>query len=850
MSPAWLLLFVRLILRPLTYEPVRTALTTLAIALGVAVVIAIDLAGQAAAGSFHSSLESLTGKGDLLITATAGVDEHLLGKLVQLPYDLVFTPRIEDFATVNGRGEAYPFIGIDLIASASQIRVARSASGHPMPTDLEILLSRSNPIWVGSALGLRAGNTVRLLINDTLHDFTVAGVLAAGQQLAQANIIVADIGLAQCVTNKSHRLDSIDVKIPSAQSVEFWQALLRKYLPPSLRVEPQGSRTGENRKMLAAFRWNLRVLSYIALVVGAFLIYNTIAISVVRRRNQIGVVRSLGCTRGMVALAFLGEAAFFAAIGSLLGVLLGRLMAIGAVRLIGSTVEALYVSSQPAPVHITFSSAASGVALAFLVSVGAALAPAMEAARVPPVEAMARGREQYIAATRSGLRAILALFLFAVAALFSQLPPVSRQPVFAYAAVALLILGTAAVIPGIITLFVRSTHALLERLLGVEALLAVRSLRASLGRTSILVAALATAVAMTVSVAVMVGSFRETVSVWMDNQLQADFYLRPAGYSAADQHPTMNAAVADRIEHLPGVAAVDRFRAYPISYQGLPATLAGGESSRIAESASTRFLPGENRQQIRSLLPTGDYAVVSEPFANKHKVKVGSVVNLPLAGATRSFHVLGIYYDYSTERGFIVLDRKTLLKYLPDQAASNLAVYLNPRARPEQVRRQIDAAIGDRAVAVFSNSSLRRAAIATFDRTFRITYALEAVAVFVAVMGMAGAMLAMIIDRRRDFALLRFLSAERLQIRKIIVCEAGFLGLLAVFTGVVLGSVLSLILIFVINKQSFGWTIQFHWPGTVLLVALSAVYLATLLAALYPARTAMRMSPIEAIHEE
>ena len=276
----------------------------------------------------------------------------------------------------------------------------------------------------------------------------------------------------------------------------------------------------------------------------------------------------------------------------------------------------------------------------------------------------------------------------------------------------------------------------------------------------------------------------------------------------------MKADIADRIERLPGVASVDRFRGYPITYEGLPATLAGGESSRVQNSASTRFLPGEDRNKILSTLPTGDYALVSEPFANKHNVHVGSILSLPLAGATRRFKVLGIYYDYSTERGYVILDRRTLLRYLPDAAISNMAVYLQASANAETVRREIDRIISGRAVLVFSNSSLRRAAIQVFDRTFRITYALEAVAVFVAVMGIAG-----------------------------------LLGLLANVVGLVLGTALSLILIFVINKQSFGWTIQFHWPVALLLIALSGIYIATILAGLYPARTATRMNPIEVIHE-
>jgi putative ABC transport system permease protein len=377
----------------------------------------------------------------------------------------------------------------------------------------------------------------------------------------------------------------------------------------------------------------------------------------------------------------------------------------------------------------------------------------------------------------------------------------------------------------------------------------VRSLRASIGRTSVLTAALATAVAMTASIGIMVGSFRETVSLWMDNQLKADFYLRPAGAPSADRYPTMSTEIADRIESIPGVAAVDRFRNYPISYGGLPANFAGGESSRVQDHASIRFLPGEDRDRILSELPTGDFAVVSEPFANKHRVRVGSEIDLPLGTAVRRFRVLGIYYDYSTERGYVVVDRRTLLKYLPDPAISNLAVYLKPGASGHDVRREIARVISGHAVLVFSNGALRRAAIEVFDRTFRITYALEAVAVFVAVMGIAGSLLAMVIDRRRELGLLRFLGAQKSQIRKLILCEAGLLGLLANGIGLVLGTVLSLILIFVINKQSFGWTIQFHWPVALLLLALTGIYLATVLAALYPARVAVRLNPIEVVHE-
>jgi putative ABC transport system permease protein len=291
----------------------------------------------------------------------------------------------------------------------------------------------------------------------------------------------------------------------------------------------------------------------------------------------------------------------------------------------------------------------------------------------------------------------------------------------------------------------------------------------------------------------------------------------------------MSADIGQAIARIPGVASVGSLRAYPIDYQGMPATLAGVDD-----------------QDVRP----GNFASVSEPFASKHHVKVGSIVSLPLAGAVRNFKVTDIYSDYSTERGFILLNLQTLHQYLPDKAVSNVAVKLKPDADHAEVRRQIDQIIGGRAVLVFANGDLRKGAIEIFDRTFRITYALEAVAIVIAVMGIAGSLLAMVIDRRREFALLRFLGAAQPQIRRIILFEAGILGLLANGIGIVMGTALSLILIFVINKQSFGWTIQFHWPALALLGALTGVYIATVIAGLYPAHTAVEMNPIEEIHEQ
>ncbi len=295
--------------------------------------------------------------------------------------------------------------------------------------------------------------------------------------------------------------------------------------------------------------------------------------------------------------------------------------------------------------------------------------------------------------------------------------------------------------------------------------------------------------------------------------------------------------MAEEIAKLPGVVAVERLRAYEIRYQGMPATLASADLNVldvIRWYPHSEFLSGRAQQQVLPELRHSNAVVVSEPFSYKHHVKAGDFITLSLGETQASFRVADVYYDYSSERGSILMDRHTMLRYLPDPAPSNLAIYVSPNAQLEAVRAAIEKAAAGHRVLIFSNRDLRAEAIRIFDRTFAITYALEAVAVVVAVMGIAGALLALVIDRRRELGLLRFLGAATGQVKKLILVEAGLLGLLANLAGLALGFALSLILIYVINKQSFGWTIRFHWPVEVLLGALTVVYVATVLAGLYP----------------
>ena len=754
--------------------------------------------------------------------ANGGVDETWVGRLAALPVNATFAPVIEMQAGIEGAGSVTVY-GIDAVPRW------RDGDGAVISTA------------VARRLRLEKNSKLSLTLNDGAREFRVVDIVAA----KDAEFVLLDIAAAQQALNEYGRLDRIEVFAAPRQDFVELERAIRTTLPAGYEVRKPGARSDENQRMLRAFRWNLLVLSYVSLVVGAFLIYNTISVSVVRRRPEIGVLRALGAGRRWILWLFLGEALLFGIAGSAAGVLLGRVLAIGAVGLIGQTVNALYVSSRPAPIALH----GAAVALAFLSGVSvaffAALAPALEAMRVAPTEAMGRGAYEHQARLHWRRDLVWAALIALVAIAVSRIQPIDGKPMAGYLATLLAIAAAALAAPAVVMGVSSALRPASRALAGAEGLLAGRGLSASLGRTAVMVGALATAIAMMASVGIMVGSFRETVVVWLDTQLRADLYVRPATRGGAGQFPALSLEIPPLIAATPGVEAVDIFHGLEVRYGGLRTTLGAGDADIVRRYGRLRFLPGEDRDPALRSLIGRDRVIVSEPFAYKHNIRTGDTLTLPLGDRNVALTVAGIYYDYSSERGLVVLDRGTLLKYLPQQPVTNLAIYLHPGADAIAVRHVIEQRTAGRHILIAPNQTLRENAVIVFDRTFAITYALEGVAIAVAMLGAANSLLAMVLDRRREIGLLRYLGAAPAQLRRMILLEAGMVGFMANLLGLALGFAL-----YVINKQSFGWTIQFHPPAGLLAGALTLVWATTILAGIYPARVASRLNPIEVIHEE
>jgi putative ABC transport system permease protein len=866
-----LALFRQFIFRNLTKQWPRSAVAVSGVALGAAVVVSIQMTNAASLRGFEAAVEALSGRAALeIVSSGPGLDETRLADLRWLRQYGDFTAVVEGeaaFRTPAGSNESLRVLGIDILRDRSfrDYRLLEFEQQRREPTSREFLDLLKDPTSVvitekfGDRHGLRVGAKIELTLGDRLQTFTVRGLLKneGPARVMDGNLVLMDIAAAQLALNRLGRLDRLELVPDSSNSLEALRQNLEERLPSGLIVRTPSRRGRQVERMLEAFHFNLTALSHIALLVGLFLIYNTISISVISRRQEIGTLRALGCPRQKIWLFFLSEAAGLAIAGILLGLPLARLMAVGALRLTATTVKTLYVATTaqapPLDSGYVLLAFASCLPLALL----AALVPALAASRVAPLAAI-HGVDRLRTRFRLQWRYLwCSAGLFLLAGWFCTLKPLGTLPVFGYAAALAIVLGAALLCPAVLYATGRWGESLVRNVTqrGVQPLmewrLAISNLVGAIPRISISVAALAVSLSMLVAIAVMIGSFRETVIYWVGQTLRADLYLRPATRSNVDVDATVSPDVEAAIRRHPQVAAVDRFRNFTLPYGDGVITLGAGDFEVLLKYGKLLIKEPSNGLESLRMAVGQDAVVVSESFSLKHSVRAGGQVTLATPAGPRRYRVAAVYYDYSNDRGVVVMDRHTFEKHFGPLAPTSLSLYLQPGASAEAVRTELLESLGTHyRTFIYTNAALRSEVLRIFDSTFTITYALEVIAISVAILGVASTLLTLILERSREIAILRWVGASQRQVRKMVVIEALLLGSASQGIGLVIGMLLSLVLIYVINVQSFGWTIQFHVPVAFLIQSSLVILGAAALAGLYPAKTAARVQVVKQLAPE
>lgn len=877
------MLYTGLLVRPLRRDPGRTLLTILAVALGIAVVVAIRMANRSALQSFQQTTSALAGRADLIATGPVPIPADLLPRLDALGGQAEISPYLDRMSLDARSGEMLEVFGVDLLGNAahrSDLRAAGAQTIQPKPGTLPIVLTEA----YARRFGNQVGHRLWLSLNGRERPFTVVALLPdQGVARAQSgNVALLDLPEALQVFEFPDkpvqgfvgtgwlsepefplgqvRFDGLQIVLAPGVSAQALQTSLQPLLPAGDRVEPPAARAQQSDRMLAAFRSNLDALSYISLLVGVFLIYNTVSMAVVRRRTEVATVRALGATRGAVLRVFFAESLLFSLAGGVLGIALGWVMAGATLRLISLTINNLYAVQHPGPARLQPMDALWVLGLALLTGIVSSLAPALEAASVAPAEGTRPGAQETAWHGRRRLFLVLAAVLALLAAVLARLPEPVAAPVFGYGSALATVLACALAVPPLLSTLLPRLRSLLLRRGWVSSGLAAASLAGSLRRTSVLLIALSTAVAMMVSVAVMVGSFRDTVQVWVENRLQADVFVRALDWTR-NSPAGLDPALVHLVESTPGVRSIVEYHSQPLLFRGQRTFLtvhwqrdpATGQTRPVQDAAVTNFhfLSGGSPQQMVRRLEQGD-VLVSEPFARRFRLTVGDRIELPTPTGFHSVELAGIYYDYASSEGEVEVSLRQYRQWFGEPAVTSTALYARPglasAALRQRVQRRVAAAAGGRVqLAINDNASLRGEVLKIFDQTFRITWGLELIALVVAILGVANTLLAVALERRRELAILRFLGSTSAQTRRMLLAESGLIGLLAVLVGSAMGAILAIILIDVINVQSFGWTIQIHIPWLFLLLACLLVFLATLAAGWGPARVACKLDPLRAV---
>ena len=849
------LLLSRFALRHARLAPRQTALLVGILALGVAVFVAVRLANRAAVASFAHFTDTLTGRSDWIIQPAAGtlpesVLPELRAALLNQPvaiFPVVETTaaRASTSATQTRFGRAsFTLLGVDLLAVANLAAssdsaasfFSRRAADSGSPADFWTAFRRGPQLWISPTLAAELGSarTLHLVINDTVHALPLAGLIptAPDAPRAPASLLILDLPHAQQLAGKLGRLDRVEFIIAPGPQADARRAALQATLlalgenGTRWLVTSPGARRETAELMTRAFRLNLTILSLLALLVGLYLIFQALDGAVVRRRAEIAILRSLGVPENSIRRAWLTEAAVLGLVGGALGLALGWAGAQVAVRAVGQTVNALYYATTVDSVSLGTSELLLGLVLGLVASLVAGWWPAREAARTPPAQVLVR----HAAAAPGAPLLRSAWFGFALLALgtlAAQLPPLrfaagGRFPLAGYTAAFLWIFGGGIACGCLLPWIARLAQPLRQR--SVLARLALGHLAAPSGRHRLAVAALLCAIAMTAGMAILVASFEQTVQGWVRRSLQADLYLSSDGAQSASSQNRLAPATWRALAAHPAVTEAAILSAFPLTLDGAPTMLTGTSLRVLRARSDLPWVQPPLDETVFDSTRNATLALASESFIERFRKKRGDLVVVPTPAGPRTLTLAGVYADYGNERGSLLVERDHLVAWFGDDHAASVSLYLRPGTDADTVRAELLRA--HPGLAAFTNASLRAEILRIFRQTFSITYALEVIGVAVAVIGLALTLISVLLDRRDELTTLRALGFTRREIAIATAGEGTALAGCAIFGGLAVSLALGWLLIHVINKQSFGWTLGFALPWLPLL-ALSATVLAT-----------------------
>ena len=835
----------------LRHHPWRNAAAVVAVMLGVALALSVHLINASALSEFSQAVRSVNGQPDLTLRASQGqFDESLYARIASLPEVSVASPVLElsTYAqAAGGARQSLRVLGVDALLLA---RLAPELLPRPADADDRFAFFAPATVFLNAAAqnALGAGS-LQLQSGLNMLAVRVAGSVAAGG----GPLAVMDLGAAQDLFGRGGELTRIDLQLRAG--VDRADFVRRQHSASDWPAQLQWSEPGDAAQRVSqlsrAYRINLTVLALVALFTGAFLVFSVLSLSVAKRAQQLALLGVLGLGGATRLHLVLCESLLLGLLGSAAGVALGTALAALALRLLGGDLGGGYFAGIAPVLQWSWAAALSYGGLGVVAALVGGWWPARTAQQLPPAQSL---KGLGVAPSGHG-HAWLSLALLLGGALLALLPPVAGIALGAYLSVALLLVGGIGALPGLIgLLYGRLSPLVAKRALPMLAVERARRVRESAGvAVSGVVASLSLAVALTI----MVASFRHSVTDWLEVVLPADLYVRTAGSSAAGETAYFSPEFVQAVAAVPGVARVGGLRVTQL--------LLSPDQPAVALIARDMQTPARVLPLVGPALsvPAGAIGIyVSEPMQTRYQASVGQFFE-PMANSFAKtgeprFFVAGVWRDYARQFGAIAMDEQDFVRLTGDRRVNDLALWLAPGAREDAVQagiRQLAAqstgpGLNSELIELASAGQIRTRSLQIFDRSFAVTYWLQAVAIAIGLFGVAANFSAQVLARRKEFGLLAHLGLTRRQVLSVVAGEGAAWTVMGSLAGLALGLAVSVVLVHVVNPQSFHWSMDLQVPWLRLLALCVAVVLAGTLTAWLAGRAAASADAVLAVKED
>ena len=806
----------------------RMALSVAGIALGVALGYGVHLVNRAAVGDVAAAVRSIAGSADLEVRGgRGGFPEALYPKIARISGVAVASPALELDAGIAGTERTLRVTGVDILRTALLQPQLVTEDRYELLAPDRVFLSAA----AAETLGLGKGDELRLINGSKIVPLRISGVLASLRGMSA----LTDIATAQWRFERLGELNRIDLRLAAGADRDKVRREVQAVLPPGVHAIAIETLEEASAYPSRSYRVNLNVLAMVALFTGGFLVFSAQALEVARRRGEHALLRVLGVQQGGIWRLVLAEAAVLGALGAAAGLALGYALAFGAVRYAGADLGAGMFRGVSAEIGISVPGMAFYFVAGIAVAVLGALLPALDAARTPPARALKAGDEQTLFQRMTPLWPGLALLTSGAA--LAQLGPVGELPLFGYAAIACLLLGAVMLVPRL----AQWVFAALPLPAHPPLRLALSQLRAAPGQAAVSLAAIVASFALMAAMAIMVASFRQSVADWLENVLPAELYFRT---THAGDTGRLDPGFEERVRTLPQIARADFLRSGRILLDPARPPLV-----LIARDRAEAAFPilGE-RYPRRAGDPPAVW--VSEAVSDLYGFTPGRRLELPLLGKNQAVVVAGIFRDYARQHGAVLIERTDYVALTGDRSVNDGALWLAPGATAAAAADALRALPGGAQLDIGDPGEIRELSMRIFDRSFAVTYAMEAVAVLVGLFGLSSSLGAIVLARRREFGMLRHLGLTRAQIRGMLAAEGGLLALVGAAAGLAAGAAISLVLVYVINRQSFHWSMELHPPYLLLLLLTVILTVLAVLTAIISGKEAMGMAPVRAVRED